>query len=159
MEELVKETEALDLYRIGMIKEFQGRYRWLSNFWITPSAYNGVIYRSSEHAFQAAKSTDREYQARILNTESPALAKKLAREVKPRVDWNLIRDKVMLEVVRSKFNLNVDLKRELLDTYPRHLQEGNLWKDTYWGVDLNTSVGENKLGKILMQVREEIRTK
>ena len=37
------------------------------------------------------------------------------------------------------------------------LEEGNGWHDTFWGVDLKTGEGENHLGRILMQVREELR--
>ncbi len=37
------------------------------------------------------------------------------------------------------------------------LQEGNRWGDTFWGVDLRTGKGENKLGKILMRVRKELK--
>ena len=36
------------------------------------------------------------------------------------------------------------------------LVEGNTWGDMYWGVDLHTMKGQNKLGKILMKVRNEL---
>ena len=41
----------------------------------------------------------------------------------------------------------------LINTGDAILIEGNTWGDTYWGVC--DGVGENRLGKLLMEVREE----
>ncbi len=46
---------------------------------------------------------------------------------------------------------------KLLATGARKLVEGNTWKNVFWGVDLRTGEGENHLGQILMQVREELK--
>ena len=60
----------------------------------------------------------------------------------------------MYEIVLAKFTQNPDLKEELLATGDEHLEEGNTWGDAIWGtVD---GVGENRLGKILMRVRDEL---
>ena len=65
-----------------------------------------------------------------------------------------VKDKVMYEIVLAKFTQNPDLKEKLLATGDEHLEEGNTWGDTIWGtVD---GVGENRLGKILMRVRDEL---
>ena len=63
----------------------------------------------------------------------------------------------MLQIVRAKFAQNPDLAARLLRTGDRKLIEGNTWHDVFWGMDLNTGQGENHLGRILMQVREEMR--
>ena len=63
----------------------------------------------------------------------------------------------MEEIVRAKFTQNQDMKQQLLATGNLVLEEGNGWHDTFWGVDLKTGEGENHLGRILMQVREELR--
>ncbi len=47
--------------------------------------------------------------------------------------------------------------KKLLNTEELLLIEGNTWKDTFWGMDMNSGEGENYLGKILMNVREEFR--
>ena len=61
----------------------------------------------------------------------------------------------MYEIVLAKFTQNPDLKKKLLATGDEHLEEGNTWGDTIWGtVD---GVGENRLGKILMRVRDELK--
>ena len=60
----------------------------------------------------------------------------------------------MYEIVLAKFTQNPDLKEKLLATGDESLEEGNTWGDTIWGtVD---GVGENRLGKILMRVRDEL---
>ena len=47
-----------------------------------------------------------------------------------------------------------DLKEKLLATGDEHLEEGNTWGDTTWGTV--NGIGENRLGKILMKVRNEL---
>ena len=63
----------------------------------------------------------------------------------------------MEEIVRAKFVQNPYLMKKLLDTGELLLIEGNTWKDIFWGVDINSGEGKNHLGKILMNVREELR--
>ena len=40
----------------------------------------------------------------------------------------------------------------LFDTEDKYLVETNVWKDTYWGVDVKLG-GDNNLGKMLMKIR------
>ena len=47
------------------------------------------------------------------------------------------------------------MSNKLLGTGDTYLEEGNTWNDTFWGVC--NGVGENNLGRILMEVREELR--
>ena len=60
----------------------------------------------------------------------------------------------MLSIVRAKFE-NAYLRRRLIATGDAELMEGNDWGDRFWGVCRGK--GENRLGKILMKVRAEIR--
>ena len=62
----------------------------------------------------------------------------------------------MKELVLQKFSTNAELKDFLLETGEAHLIEGNGWGDTFWGV--SGGKGENHLGKILMEVRQELQT-
>lgn len=66
-----------------------------------------------------------------------------------------MRDGVMLQLLRQKFLGDEELRRKLLRTGDAMLVEGNYWGDTYWGVCFGS--GKNMLGKLLMQVREELR--
>lgn len=64
----------------------------------------------------------------------------------------------MFDVVYAKFSGNPTLTKKLLATEDAILVEGNTWHDTYWGYDMRQKRGQNKLGKILMQVRRELRS-
>lgn len=59
----------------------------------------------------------------------------------------------MLTLIRQKFQ-RFDLQEKLLATGNAYLEEGNTWGDRIWGTV--NGEGENRLGKILMQVRQEI---
>lgn len=139
-----------------MINEFRGKYFFLSNFYEAPVTYKGITYRNNEAAFQAQKVRDFEKQKEFSNL-NPSEAKKKGRHVKLRkdVDWDSEKTGFMLEIVSAKFNQNEDLKIKLLATGDKHLEEGNTWGDRIWGTV--NGVGENQLGKILMQVRKELK--
>ena len=143
-----------------MIEEFRGEYRWLSNMYPydVPMEYNGLTYRTNEHFYVAMKSTDRNVREYIANLESPGEAKRFGRDILIREDWDDIKDQVMLWGLIWKFSpqLSPYMAAKLLATGDQYIQEGNRWGDKYWGVCLDTGAGLNKLGKMLMQIREEI---
>lgn len=141
-----------------MINEFRGKYRWLSNFWLDQVVYEGLVYPSTENAFQAAKSTDRSTRREFLSI-SPSEAKKLGMTIMLREDWDDIKLDVMKQLNHNKFTRGSYLANKLLDTGHQVLMEGNTWKDVYWGVDLYTGIGANNLGKILMRIRTNLRDK
>jgi ribA/ribD-fused uncharacterized protein len=86
---------------------------------------------------------------------TPAEAKAAGRALKYREDWERVKFAVMEEVVRDKFTRHPDLAAKLLATGDAVLEEGNTRGDQTWGV--YDSKGENRLGKILMNIREELR--
>lgn len=137
------------------IEEFDGEYRWLSNFWPSKINVEGWIFPTVEHGYQAAKSMNPEDWKDIQECVSPGAAKRLGKTLKLRKDWDEIKLDIMLEMVRAKFSQNPDLKEKLLATGDAELIEGNQWGDRFWGVCYGT--GENHLGKILMQVRGELK--
>lgn len=134
-----------------MVTEFRGKYSFLSNFYEAPVTYNGVTYKNNEAAFQAQKCPSRAHEFSSL---SPNIAKSLGRRILLRSDWEQIKEQVMYEICVAKFTQNPDLMSQLLQT-EGIIEEGNYWHDTTWGVDLKTGQGHNKLGKILMRIREE----
>lgn len=143
--------------QILKIASFFGPYRFLSNFWMArvygPS---NLIYPSTEHAYQAAKTNDSNMHYQISELERPGMAKKLGKLVTLREDWEIVKIPIMLFLVKQKFQYP-DLAKQLLDTGDLIIEEGNTWGDKFWGIDLKTGEGENNLGKILMQVRDDIR--
>lgn len=136
------------------IDDFRGAYAFLSNFYLTPAAYEGTYYKTAEHTYQAAKTRNPEDKKNIEAAPSPGIAKRMGKAVALRKDWESIKDQVMLDILRSKF-FRRSLRKQLLNTGDAELVEVNSWGDTYWGVCKGK--GENRLGKLLMQVRDEYR--
>lgn len=139
-----------------MIKEFKNQYFFLSNFYEYPIYYNKLVFCNAEAAFQAQKAINEKDQYKFINLNA-SQARKLGKTIQLRKDWEEIKDNVMYEIVKRKFTINKELQQKLLETKEEELIEGNWWHDTYWGVDSKTGIGQNKLGKILMKVREEVK--
>jgi ribA/ribD-fused uncharacterized protein len=137
-----------------MVSEFVGKYRFLSNFYPAPVTFEGRLYTTVEHAFQASKSTDEGVREMIANVRYPSDAKTLGRRVDLRPNWPEIKLGIMLQLLREKFSDPV-FKAVLLSTGDEELVEGNWWNDRFWGVCRGE--GENHLGKLLMQIRDELR--
>jgi len=143
------------------ILEFQGPWRFLSNFWPCELHYSGTTWPSAEHAYQAAKTRLPHQKELIRAAPSPAVAKRLGRRIPHsamHADWEHIKLTVMSNIVHAKFE-DPELRKALLETGDAILEEGNWWGDTFWGVSpAGSGVGRNYLGHILMQVREELRS-
>lgn len=136
------------------IQTFFGEYRFLSNFWPASFVWQGRLWPTAEHAYQAAKTLDPGQQQRILELTSPAYAKRAGKLVTLRADWEQVKAQVMTEIVFEKFNQNPELKRRLLNTGTARLEEGNNWKDRVWGIcPPGSGQGRNLLGTILMVLR------
>lgn len=135
---------------------FYGSYAFLSNFYSCMVEYDGLLYRNSEAAFQAAKTMDKKMR-KVFTELSPSSAKYLGRHIQLRGDWEDVKDNIMYEIVYNKFSNNLDLRNLLHDTGDSELVEGNWWNDKYWG--MCNGEGQNKLGKILMRVRDELNGK
>jgi ribA/ribD-fused uncharacterized protein len=140
-----------------MISEFQGEYRFLSNFYHSPIRWYRLIFPTVEHAYQASKTTSMIIQMRIARCGPPSEAKRMGRIAPMREDWDSMKLGVMEILVKAKFDpeTHPTLVQQLLDTGDEILQEGNKWNDRYWGVC--RGVGKNHLGNILMTVREYLR--
>lgn len=136
----------------GPITSFKGEYAFLSNFYPCPVGLGWNTFQNAEAAFQSCKSADLADTTQFVNMTGQQ-AKRVGRKVELRPDWEYIKDNVMECVVSCKFNQNGDLRDKLLATGNRELIEGNTWNDTYWGVC--NGKGQNKLGKILMKVRDD----
>jgi ribA/ribD-fused uncharacterized protein len=137
-----------------MIDSFTGNNRFLSNFYPSRVEYEGDVYPTVEHAFQAAKTDDAADRARIRDAATPGKAKSLGRRVKLRPDWERVKVKIMHQILRTKFEDRV-LAGQLLATGNEPMVEGNYWNDTFWGVSKGR--GQNKLGNLLVKVRQELR--
>jgi ribA/ribD-fused uncharacterized protein len=139
---------------VPAILEFQGENRWLSNFWKTPVHFEGILYPSSEHAYQAAKHLDVATKKKIAKM-TPGQAKRAGGRGFP--DWENQKVIVMEKILRIKFQ-NPAMKKKLLSTGDAILEEGNTWGDKFWGVSPpGSGNGNNILGHLLMKIREDLK--
>lgn len=143
------------------ITQFRGGYRFLSNFWLCQVEVSGLIFPSSEHAYQAAKTLDPGQRICFTSPDmEPGQAKREGRLVTMRPDWEQVKKRAMLRVVLAKFIQNPDLAAQLVATEDVYLEEGNHWHDNYWGAcgcPQHVGQGLNYLGRILTMVRDLIR--
>lgn len=134
---------------------FKGEHHWLSNFYSCPVHFEGLTFKNSEAAFQAAKTLNMDEREKFVGL-SPLIAKRKGRRVKLRSDWEDVKIVVMRNVLRCKFSQNPELKAKLIATGDSKLEEGNNHGDRTWGVCSKTNTGKNLLGKILMEIRAEL---
>lgn len=130
----------------------------LSNFSRHAVYLNGRIWPTVEHFYQAQKFEGTQQEEEIRRCATPILAKKRAYEFTPRIsqeDWDAIKESIMLKGLRAKFGQHPDLKDKLLASGDRRLVE-HTEQDHYWG-DAGDDSGQNRLGYLLMQVRNELR--
>jgi ribA/ribD-fused uncharacterized protein len=117
--------------------------------------YRSVIFHNSETAFQWSKTLDPKWRDMIMFSSTPSEAKALGRKAPLRDDWELVKDMVMFDILKHKFVQSANLYMLLDSTGNKYLEETNDWHDTYWGVC--NGVGQNKLGRALMEVRDSMR--
>ena len=138
------------------VMRFREEYAFLSNMYEAPLTWDKRRYRNSEAAFQSAKSLDPWERAKF-SVMAGVTAKRAGKKLLLRMDWNNVRLEIMEDILRAKFTQNPELREKLLATGDLELQEGNTWHDTFWGVNVKTGKGENHMGRLLMQLRQEFR--
>lgn len=138
------------------IKQFKNEYRWLSNFAVCRIKIGDFIYNSTEAAYQSEKSDDINWKI-FCRDNRAGVVKKKSREITLTNDWNMRKVNVMRIITDQKYN-QTPYKEMLIATGERIIEEGNTWNDTFWGIDLITGKGDNNLGKIIMDKREELYT-
>lgn len=150
------------------IIKFEGAFKFLSNFHPAEVELDGMRFPTVEHAYQAAKTVDMVDRQRIACCGTAAAAKRMGRRVELRGNWPRVQKRTMQLLLRKKFKPGSDLAEALLATGDMELIEGNFWHDNFWGVCLceecgarrrrgEAEPGKNHLGKLLMQIREDLR--
>ncbi len=131
------------------------QYGAFSNFSRHGFELNGKYWPTVEHYFQAQKFAGMELEDRIRQAATPKDAKKLGwtRSTPLRADWDEVKDEVMRQAIRRKFQTHAELRELLISTEDEELVE-NSPKDYYWGCGADGS-GKNMTGIILMEVRAE----
>jgi hypothetical protein len=134
-----------------------------------PFEVDGIRYATAEHYMMAEKARlfhDEATLSKIIGARSPAIAKKLGRQVANFDDqiWRQHRYDIVVRGNRAKFSQHVELKTFLLQTGDRLLVEASPF-DRIWGIGMAATdpnaekpqfwKGLNLLGFALMEVREE----
>lgn len=115
------------------------------------------MYPTSEHAYQAAKfANNKEIINKIINALSPSEAKRISTEYKDqkRKNWTNIKLKIMSEIIYEKAKQHTEIRNNLLETGIAQIIENS--DNQFWGRGKDNK-GKNQLGKIWMQIREDLR--
>lgn len=130
---------------------------WFSNMlpMDTPLMIGDIAFYTVENYYQAMKFGD-ELTVRLIAKMNPYEAKKYAAKHRSQFHLNSKFDKlaVMEVALRHKFKSGTSWYTRLIATGSEEIVEWNNWHDTYWGKDINTKIGENHLGKLLMKIRD-----
>jgi ribA/ribD-fused uncharacterized protein len=134
-------------------------YGGFSNFSPHPFELKGREWPTSEHYFQAQKFPGTEHEEAVRLAKSPMIAARMgrSRERPLRRDWEAVKDDIMREALLAKFTQHPSLLALLLGTANAELIE-HTTNDDYWG-DGGDGTGKNRLGQLLMELREQLRTK
>ena len=127
-----------------------------------PLVVAGASIRTSEALYQACRFPHRpDIQRLILDQASPMTAKMKGKPHRPdtRPDWGSVRVPIMRWCLRVKLVQNWEaLSRILLSTGNMPIVEESR-RDTFWGAkpdSKGTLSGRNVLGRLLMELREEV---
>lgn len=136
-------------------------YGAFSNLYRRPIEFEGEVFATSEHAYQAGKARKPEVREWVLSAPSPALVAMAAHglyywDIAP--GWSRVKFDRMRGVLRAKFTQHEDLKQLLLSTGDARLVESATVDNEVnrlWG-EVNGK-GRNMLGELLMELRAELR--
>lgn len=149
------EADVISFYRAN-----ERPYGVLSNLYRREIEFEGRIFPTSEHAYQAGKALKPAVREWILAAPSPSLAAMAAHglytwDVVP--NWASIKFDRMRAVLRAKFTQHSDLAEILVSTGTKRLVEVgsvNNAVNRLWG-EINGK-GKNMLGIMLMELRDQI---
>lgn len=132
-------------------------YGEFSNFALFPIALGGKRWPTTEHYFQAQKFLDPRDREQVRAAKTPMIAARLGRDRSRslRRDWEAVKVSVMREALDAKFRQHAELTTLLLSTGDALLVE-HTENDHYWG-DGGDGSGKNMLGRLLMDLRTELR--
>jgi len=136
---------------------YENEFYVFSNYSSFAIEWKGKIYPTSEHTYHSEKFVDENIKEQIRNTRSAHDSQKLAEanRDKYRKDWSEVRLEIMKDILRAKVKQHSYVKKKLLESGEKELVEDS-WRDSFWGWGPNKD-GENHLGKLWMEVREEFK--
>jgi hypothetical protein len=133
---------------------------WASNFATVETGVmlEGLRFPTVEHGFQAAKTLSDIDRRMIQQQQTPGKTKRAGRKLALRNDWREIRERIMLDLLRQKFNLapfreSNFLKRQVRNWLKKILGTTPIGRCS---CPRHKGRGLNGLGILLMQVRDEL---
>lgn len=142
-------------------------YGWLGNMFAAPITYNGQIWRTSEALFQALRFEDLTIREMIRNDKSPMGAKMMMKKYKTKIvvePMSTVDIENMRLCLRLKFDQHPDLREKLIKTGDHIIFEDisarpKTPRNKFWGAFITNGQldGQNMLGKLLMELREELK--
>jgi len=124
-----------------------------------PIMWEGRLYRSVEHAYQAAKYTDPAKIEGVRDAATSGDAKRLGQEWPTETpNWPSYRVQVMWALCVQKWTM--PKHKEALLSHAEPIVEFNNWEDDFWGVVLKPTGevlgGQNYLGRIITEIRRQL---
>lgn len=137
--------------------------------------FNGRTYETVQHAYQAQKLDGDDEQSNsyrdllTADTESyigdrPDMARDMGSKksfdklkLVIRKDWHQVREILLKQILTIYFNVNEDLKAQLVETGERPLIMKGKNINDHWGVVGKKEEGQNIYGKMLMELRDEFK--
>ena len=133
---------------------FKDEFRWLSNFTECKVEFDGDIYSSVEHAYQAAKTFDLA-KRKLIRESTAGKAKQIGKTIELVPDWEQIKLEVMRDLLMQKFSQE-PFRSQLIATGDCFIEETNWWGDVFWGVCCGK--GLNHLGRMIMDIRADLQS-
>lgn len=148
---------------IRFFKQDRAEFPFLSNFFPAQVKIDAFTWPTTEHYYQTCKleswydnATNVKAFEDIRNAPTPGAAKSKGKRLKIRPDWEEKKEAYMLKALKAKFGQHANLATALLRTKNAHLIEDSP-RDSYWGEA--DGDGKNRLGVLLMQVREALKNR
>ena len=143
------ESEVSPIYFYGPV----GRHGFLSNFYKSPFEFDGEVWPTMEHYFQATKTTNEVERDWIRNLKSPGAARSFGHGLVVSGEWEDRQEELMYRGLLAKFS-NPELGLRLFNT--GHIQLiANSPGDYYWGTG-SDGTGKNRLGILMTRLRYQI---
>jgi len=138
------------------IRFYTPEFYVFNNFSAHAIEFDGRLYPTSEHAYQAAKCTDPQGREAIRNARSPLQAKMLANGLYRAArdpDWGSKKVAVLEEILRAKVAQHPEAQEALRKSGNEDIIEDSP-EDYFWGEGADGS-GQNMLGRLWMKIRSE----
>lgn len=150
--------ENVDMSKVVKFYGSRGSYAVFSNFSLNPFWLNGYLWKTNEHYYQSQKYAGTEHEVKIRELKTPREAFYEGRDKKKTVrsDWEQVKEQVMYQGLKAKFTQHPALRQILLSTGNAYIVEDSP-TDYFWGWGKDHS-GKNRLGHLLMRLREELKT-